>query len=297
MSVNHTQDSIHQHNLSSKLSYDMSCMMTRTGSVVYTLFFITNSLLLLPSCILIFNLSLQQWWRRRTTSPASAVQSSRDVFNSYYALIELLTIIAQITCCCGIHTNDVVLQLGYYLWCFAWFAEISFHVLACLERYMAVVHPVTFMRLKGKRGFRIRNIIMSCVWLLCVGGTALVSLEDAFSNITLSFVLIIFIVLTFFSVSVLCTLIRPGPGQQGGKREKVDLSKQMAFYTIIAILGSESLKILSNLLWSIFISSSDQARCLVIMMGLWLTIPSAQVLPFLILQKAETITCCKHSAK
>lgn len=297
MSVNYTQDSIHQHNLSSKLSYDMSCMITRTGSIVYTLFFITNSLLLLPSCILIFNLSLQQRWRRRTTSPASAVQSSRDVFNSYYALIELFTIIAQITCCCGIHTNDVVLQLGYYLWCFAWFAEISFHVLACLERYMAVVHPVTFMRLKGKRGFRIRNIIMSCVWLLCVGGTALVSLEDAFSNITLSFVLIIFIVLTFFSVSVLCTLIRPGPGQQGGKREKVDLSKQMAVYTIIAIMGSESLKILSNVLWSIFSSSSDQARCLVMMMGLWFTIPSAQVLPFLILQKAGTITCCKHSAK
>lgn len=272
-------------------------MMTRTGSIVYTMYFVTNSLLLLPSCILIFNLSLQQWWRQRTSSPASTLQSPMDVFHSYYALIELVSILAQITCCCGIHTNDLVLESGYYLWCFAWFGEILFHVLACLERYMAVVHPVTYMRLRGKRGFRMRNIFLNCVWLLSAGGTALVPLEDAFSNICLSFVLIIFVVLAFFSLSVLCTLIRPGPGQQGGKKEKVDHSKQMAFYTIIAILATESLKILSNILWSIFSTSSNQASCLVMMTGVWLSLPSSQVLPFLFLQKAGIITCCKQGAK
>lgn len=276
----------------------MSCMTTRSGSVVYTLYFIINSILLLPSCILIFNQHLQQWWRQSATSSAAALQKPMDVFNSYYALIELLTILAHVMCCCGIYTNDVVLQVGYYIWCFAWFGEVSFHALACLERYMAVVHPVIFLRLRGKRGFRIRNIILNCIWLLCIGGTALVSMEDVFSHFSLSFILLIFVVLAIFTLSVLCTLIHPVPGQHsGGKRGKIDQSKQMAFYTILAILGSELLKIISNALWSIFSSSTYPGRCLVMMTALWFCIPSAQVLPFLILQKTGTITCCKQITK
>lgn len=297
MPENYTHDSIRQHNLSSKLSFDMACMKTGHGTIIYTIYFLTSSLLLLPSCILIIKLGLQQWWRQRTTSSAPAAQSPVQVFNNSYAAMALLTILAQITCCCGIYTDDVVLQFGYYLWCFAWFGEFFFHVLACLERYMAVVHPVAFLRLRGKRGLRIKNIALYCVWLLSFGGTPLVGLEDAFPHIILFLVLGIFVVLTFFSLSVLCILLRPGPGQQGGKREKVDQSKQMAFYTIIVILGSESLKIFNNILWCVFSSSSHQAKCSVIMSALWLSIPSAHALPFLILQKAGAFTCCKRSAK
>lgn len=298
MSVNYTQDSVHQHNGSTKHSYEMGCMTTSPGSIVYTLFFIINTILLLPSCILIFHQDLLQWWRRSTSSSATAVQKPLDVFNTYYALIELLTILAHVICCCGIYTNDVVLQVGYYMWCFVWFGEVSFHVLTCLDRYLAVVHPVVFRRLRGKRGVRIRNILLSCVWLFCIGGTALVPIEDVFPHICLSFVLFIFAVLTIFSLSVLCTLIHPVPGQHSGaKRAKVDQSKQMAFYTILAILGSEFLKIISNALWSIFSPTTHPGKCLVIMTGLWFCIPSGQVLPFLILQKAGTITCSKQSTK
>lgn len=242
MSVNYTKDSIPQHNVSTKLSYEMGCMTTRPGSIVYSLYFIINTILLLPSCILIFNQDLQQWWQRSTSS-APAVQKSRDVFDTYYGSIELLTILGQVICCCGIYTNDVVLEVGYYIWSFAWFGEVFFHVLACLERYMAVVHPVIFLRLRGKRGVMIRSIILSCVWLFCIGGTALVNVEDVFSYFTLSFVLLIFVVLASFSFSVLSTLIHLAPGQHGGgKRGKVDQSKQIAFYTILAILGTELLK-------------------------------------------------------
>lgn len=298
MSVNYSQDSIHQHNDSTKLSYELGCMTTRPGSIVYTLFFIINSILLLPSCILIFSQDLQQWWRQSTASSAAAVQKPRDVFNTYYALTELLTILAQVMCCCGIYTNSVVLQVGYYIWCFVWFGEVSFHVLACLERYLAVVHPVIFRRLKGKRGFMIKNTILSSVWLFCIVGTALVSLEDVFSHFSLSFILFIFVVIAIFSLSVLCTLIHLVPGQHGGgKRGKVDQSKLMAFYTILAILGSEFLKIISNTLWAIFSASTHPGRCLVMMTGLWFCIPSGQVLPFLILQKAGKITCGKQSTK
>lgn len=298
MPVNYTNDSIHQHNGSTKLSYEMGCMTARPGSIVYSLYFIINSILLLPSCIIIFNQDIQQWWQWRTTSSTPAVQNPKDVFNSYYSLFELLTILSQVVCCCGIHTNDVVLQVGYYMWSFSWFGEVAFHALACLERYMAVVHPVIFRRLRGERAFRIRRIILGCVWLFCSGGTALITVEDVFSQFCLSFILFIFTILTLFTLSVLCTLTHPVPGQHsGGKKGKVDQSKQIAFYTILAIVGSELLKIMSNVLWAIFSPSTHPGRCLVMMTGLWFCIPSAQVIPFLILQKTGVIICWKQSSK
>lgn len=298
MLINYTEDSIHQYNVSTNLSYEMACMTTRHGSIVYTSFFIINSILLLPSCILILNQELQRWWRWSTTSSSPAAQKPMDVFNSYYAFIELWTIVSQLTCCCGIYTNGVVLRVGYYFWSFFWFAEITFHALACLERYMAVAHPVLFLRLRRKKGIRIRNLILNCVWLLCAGATAVIPREDVFPHFSLSFILLIFVILACFTANVLCTLIHPVPGQHGGgKWGKVDQSKQMAIYTMLAILGSELLKILGNLLWAVLNSSTHPWRCLVIMSSLWLCIPSAQVIPFLILQKAGTITCCKQSTR
>lgn len=295
MSVNYTENSTDQHNGSTRLAYEMSCMTTRPGSIVYSLYFILNSFLLLPSCILIFNQDLQQWRQRRSTSSAPAAQKPMDLFDSSYALIELLTIIAQVMCCCGIHTSDVVLEVGYYLWTFVWFGEISFHVLACLERYIAVVHPVAFLRLRGKRGFRIRNIILSCIGLFCIGGTALISVDDVFTQFTLACILFTFVVLSIFSLSVLCTLIRLASEQHGGgKRGTVDQSKKVAFYMIAVILGTEFLKLMSNILWAFFNSSTNPSRCVVIMTGLWFCIPSAQVIPFLILQKAGIIICGKQ---
>ncbi|KAJ4945170.1 hypothetical protein JOQ06_013706, partial [Pogonophryne albipinna] len=76
------------------------------------------------------------------------------------------------------------------------YGESLFHVLTCLERYLAVVRPIIYLRLRNVQGVRIRNISIG--------------------------------------LSVLCVLIRPGPGNG----ERVDQSKQSAFYTVTAITAA-----------------------------------------------------------
>lgn len=56
--------------------------------------------------------------------------------------------------------------------------EILFHILTCVERCLAVVHPVPYLRLKNKRGVRIQAVSTGCVWLLRFVGIGWIT-EDA----------------------------------------------------------------------------------------------------------------------
>lgn len=299
MSTNFSNGSPPRHNYSSdhiRLPLGVACMKTEHGATVFSVFFITNSFLLLPSCILIFNLGVQRWRQQRATSPASAMKSPLDIFNNHYAIIELLLILSQLGCLCGIYANEVILQLSFSVLGFCWIGETSFQILICLERYLAVVYPLIFMRLRGETGRRIRSTILLGVWLLCAGTFPFVFKETVFAYVSMFYVLFSFIVEALCSLCVLRALVRSGPGELGQKREKVDKSKYMALNSILAILGSQSLKVFSFALWFGFnLSSVDP--CYVVICEVWLTIPSHQVIPLLILQKAGKIKCCKHSSK
>lgn len=299
MSPNFANDSHLHHNSSSdpvQLPFTLACMKTKHGSIVFSVFFITNSFLLLPSCIIIFNLGVQRWRQQRATSLASAMKSPLDVFNNHVAIIELLIILSQLGCFCGIYTEEIILRLSYYVLCICWIGETSFQILVCLERYLAVVHPLTFMRLRGETGLRIRNTVLLCVWLLCAGTISFIGKAIVFGYVCMSFVLFSFIVEALCSLCVLRALVHSGPGELAQKREKVDKSKHLAFYNILAILGSQSLKVLSYVLWFSF-SKSSADQCYVVICEIWLTIPSHMVLPLLILQKAGILKCCRHSSK
>lgn len=301
MSANSSSESPPHQNHSSgyiQPSTSMACMKTKHGAIVFSAFFITNSFLLLSSYVLIFNLGVQRWRRQRAASPASATTSPLDLFNNHYASMELLLILSQLGCVCGIQNGDeVMLCLSYYVLCVCWIGETSFQILVCLDRYLAVVHPLTFLKLRGEIGLRVRNTVLLGVWLLCAASVPLVLKETVFRSVCMLHVLLSFIVEALCSLCVLRALHRSiGPGEPGQKRKKVDNSKHRAFYSILAILGSQSLKVFSYMLWFIFGVSSPHL-CYVIISEVWLTIPSHQVLPLLILQKAGILQCCKHGSK
>lgn len=299
MSPDSSSDSPPHLNCSSdhiQLYLNMACMKTKHGTIVFSVFFITNIFLLLSSCILIFKLGVQRLRQQPTASPASAMKSRLDIFNNHYASIELLMILSQLGCVCGIYANEVILRSSYYVLSVCWIGETSFQILVCLERYLAVVHPFTFMKLRGEKGLRVRNTILLCVWLICAGTIPFVFKETVFGYVCMLYVLFSFIVEALCSLCVLRALLQSKPGELGQKRKKVDKSKRMAFYSILAILGSQSLKVFSYVLWFSFgVSSPDQ--CYVLFSEVWLTIPSHQVLPLLILHKAGILQCCKQSSK
>ncbi|XP_051256077.1 uncharacterized protein LOC127363544 isoform X2 [Dicentrarchus labrax] len=302
MSVNSSSTSndslLHPNHSStnSHLPYGQDCFITRPSSLISFSYFITSTLLLLPLCTFILYLGLQRWRQQRSTSTA-AMMSHSDAFTYHMVTMELIGVFGYILYCYGIYSHHIgVLMAGHYLWTFIWYGQISFNTLTCVERYLAVIHPITYLSLKRERGIRIRNISIGCVWLLCCFGTSLIFANATFS-VELCVSIFSFFVVSFCNISVLCVLIRPGPGKQGGDRERVDKSKQRAFYTMLAILGALLLRCIWNVVWFAFYIMTENGECVLMTSGLWFNLPCSLVLPLLFLHRARMLVCCKNNTK
>ncbi|KAI9531408.1 hypothetical protein NQZ68_041619 [Dissostichus eleginoides] len=154
-------------------------------------------ILLIPLFIFVLYIGFQRW--RKCGSATTT--SHTDVFTFHMVILELIGVVGYTIYCYGIYSNQkCLIKVGTYVFSINLPGQTLFHLLTCVERYLAVVHPVIYLRLRQGGGVRIRNISIG--------------------------------------ISVLFVLIRPGPGEGGGQRERVDQSKQRAFYTIMVIMAA-----------------------------------------------------------
>jgi len=213
-------------------------------------------------------------------------------------ILEFIGVVGETMSCYGIYTDgQFIIEVGSGIFTVVSPGQTLFHLLTCVERYLAVVHPVIYLRLRQGVGVRIRNISIGCVWCICFISASLQVI--ILGTVISDFVLLVFssIVVCFCSISVLLVLIRPGPGEGGGNRERVDQSKQRAFYTIMAIMAALLLRFLSNLVFtSLYISSvlGDCGEKVLMWSLIWFAVPSSLVLPLLFLQRAGKLPGCKH---
>lgn len=227
--------------------------------------------------------------------------SHSDLFTYHVAVIELMGVIGFTLLCCGVHTGlPQIMMVGIYLFMFNYNGQMIFHLLTCVERYLAVVHPIIYLSLKKANVIRKRNIVIGCIWLLSFVMTSLTFLEQTDLVIILYFcgLAIILTVVSFCSLSVFSVLVRPGPGEEGGGRQRVDKSKLRAFYTILAILGVLLFRIGGKIGTTALYSSLkivESERCAVWLSVFWFCLPSSLVLPLLFLQKAGKPLCCKNN--
>ncbi|XP_077050322.1 C-C chemokine receptor type 8-like [Siphateles boraxobius] len=111
-----------------------------------------------------------------------------------------------------------------------------FHCLMCVERYLAVVHPVTFLKYKP---LRYRVICCTAVWITTLGSCSAATTIQILSNqktyiwfFSLQFLLFLSIQL-FCLVAVLRALKQSGPGERGREREEENHMKKRAFHLIL----------------------------------------------------------------
>ncbi|XP_056884144.1 uncharacterized protein LOC130523144 [Takifugu flavidus] len=285
-------DSLNLPSRNISFSLNVQCLVIRPSSIVYSVFFMINVAILIPTCTCICYLGIQQWHQQRSISSASA-KSHTDILTYHMVVIELFGVVGFIFCCYEVCCNIDIVIVGYYIWTFSWFGETFFHLLICLERYLAVVHPITYRSLRTERGIRIRNISIGNAWLLCFVGTILITEEMVFIRLTSWIAFLTLFVISFCTLSVLCILIRPGPGKQCGKRGRLDQSKKKAFIALISILGSMFLRCLWNITWSGLNEMVVMNECFVMMFGTWFNAPCTLVIPLLYLQKNRAFSCCK----
>lgn len=174
-----------------------------------------------------------------------------------------------------------------------------FHVLTCVERYVAVVHPITYRSLRHSGGVRIRKISSGCVWLLCFTALAQSKLVCGYTRFILQtcFMVALLALVSFCSVSVLCILIHAGPRKAATDKAGVAQSKRRAFHTITAIMGTLWLRFVGVIFTSFFYNPNQELRCLVQSSAAWLTMPGSLVLPLLFLHRAGKLPSCKHHSE
>ncbi len=111
-----------------------------------------------------------------------------------------------------------------------------FQCLICVERYLAVVHPVTFLKYKP---LRYRVICCTVAWIISFGSCFCCLFTLVLLNFyiyvcinSIQFLLFLFIQL-FCLVAVLRALKQSGPGERGREREEEHPMKKRAFYLIV----------------------------------------------------------------
>ncbi|XP_014914133.1 uncharacterized protein LOC106963625 [Poecilia latipinna] len=265
-------------------SLEAACFVFGWTSIIFTTFTIANVLLLLPLIVIILGLALQKWRQNRSYF-SSASMSHCDCFTYHSVAMETIGVAGCIVSCCGVFMGNLnVNAIGKYLFFFKWYGEVLFHVLTCLERYVAVVHPITYLRLKTERGLRMRNIVVASVWTLCLAFDSLLHFE-AMIYWELSFLMLGLVVISFCSVSVLWVLVRPGPGERGEDRKTVVQSKHRALVTIVSTLAVLTVRVVLNVTLEVVYCSTGFANCVLLTTVFWFHLPSSLVLPILFLYK------------
>ncbi|XP_057215759.1 chemokine XC receptor 1-like [Triplophysa rosa] len=111
-----------------------------------------------------------------------------------------------------------------------------FQCLMCVERYLAVVHPVTFLKFKP---LRYRVMFSTAAWIICLVSCSscifiLVSFEFDIFTWFFSVQFLIFLSIQLFCLmAVLRALKQSGPGERGREREEENHMKRRAFYLIL----------------------------------------------------------------
>lgn len=270
----------------------LTCFYSRVGNGSIIVYTVINNIVLLPLFTLVLYVGVHRWrqQQRRTMSHS-------DVLTVQIIVADLIGICATTILCSGSVTEmKAVMLIGVYLLIAYQFIVVSFHMLTCVERYLAVVHPITFVGLRKERGIRIRNAVICCAWLLAFteAGIAIL-LKQSLSICSITIITFNLVVVSFCSLSVLHVLYQPRPGAEGGSKQ-VDAFKLRAFYTIFVVLGTLLFRYGFNIFFNVVLSLSEvdeHKSCVLWMSSFWFSLPSRLVAPLLFLHR-EGKLCCRN---
>lgn len=261
------------------------CLISPGGRISNVIIMMLCGLIILPVNVLVLYLS----YRRPL-----AIHS--DILAVHTSVIDLINVFGSILICCGINTNTTELVLvGDVFYSLNLLGTMCFHTLTSVERYLAVVHPITYLGMKKAKGVRLRKVTLGSAWLISIGGCCSVYLTVAlFSFLSIVFVGFFSLLISFFCVSVLCVLNRPGPAKRVGGRQQGQQSKHRAFYTILIILSVMLFRFGGNIVINILYSSNVMGaveNCYLWLSLYWFCLPSDLVLPLLFLHRAGVLAC------
>ncbi|XP_056587670.1 chemokine XC receptor 1-like [Triplophysa dalaica] len=111
-----------------------------------------------------------------------------------------------------------------------------FQCLICVERYLAVVHPVIFLKYKP---LRYKVMCSSAAWIICTASCLFCFFLFISNTVAAHSCFFVIFFLTILSIQLFCLLAvlralkQSGPGERMGEREDTSHIKRKAFYLIL----------------------------------------------------------------
>ncbi|KAI4876721.1 hypothetical protein NFI96_000425 [Prochilodus magdalenae] len=164
--------------------------------------------------------------------PRRGVMEASDVFSWNQAVSEIVFVLfGPVHTLCSISFSLCIYELFGFLFGISSSSRCLFQSCVCLEWYLAVVHPVTFLRYKPLR-YRVGCSI--AVWMCSL------AMGVIYSSMLLSLPFVVFAVIYlvalmvdgFCCVSILRKLREPGPGDMERDAGEMDAAKKKAFQVV-----------------------------------------------------------------
>ncbi|XP_043072436.1 uracil nucleotide/cysteinyl leukotriene receptor-like [Puntigrus tetrazona] len=168
-----------------------------------------------------------------------------------------------------------------------------FQCLICVERYLAVVHPVTFLKYKP---LRYRVICCTVVWIIILG-SCLVCL-NILLNIMVAYpwffslqFLVFLSIQLFCLVAVLRALKQSGPGERGRERKEENHMKRKAFDLVLITTGNLVIIYVPLTITGFFYITMKNVSLPLWVIGVVSYILAGFVQPVLYLHRAGKLSC------
>lgn len=127
------------------------------------------------------------------------------------------------------NTSSSVIQLLYFLFVISMSARVLFLCCMSFEQYLAVVHPVTFLRFKPLR-YRVACSVLGWMIVLVLGTIASTILNPY--AVLVAVYIVSWAVKIYCCTSVLRTLRRPGPGDVEREQAEMSAPRKKAFQIV-----------------------------------------------------------------
>ncbi|KAJ0055651.1 hypothetical protein NL108_008814 [Boleophthalmus pectinirostris] len=247
----------------------MSCLRTWEPAAISLSYVSVKIFIVIPPCVYVLFLGFRQSRRAQNSTGHS------DYFTFHMISVQMMAALSVMMYLLGFYVqNEELLIFGYYCNSITYTMEMLIHCFTCIDRYLAVIHPVTYLKLKKTNGRRLRNLAITCAWVISLGHIGVIQIYYPEFPVVffISFLGVILVIICLCSLSVMLVLIRPGPSDV----KRVDQSKRKAFNTISAIMGV-LLFWLTGILTCVTLQNSpllsDTKKCIVFISSQMFNIP------------------------
>ncbi len=227
------------------------------------------------------------------TGTGSGVTS--EFFNLNLSVSEILFSLDSLFNILGLTQNvQIITSLTVFFQGLGMTGHPLFQCLICVERYLAVVHPVIFLKYKP---LRYRVICCTVAWIITLGSCLLcfLSKNHAYTWFLSINLLVLFFIELFCCLAVLRALKQSGPGERRRERVKENHTKRRAFYLILITTMNMAIMYLPCTVVGLITAATQQNIPALLYISFFCFMLANFVQPVLYLHRTEKLFCIGSS--